>query len=143
MKLSQKALYALEALLCLANAPENSLMTTTQIATSEGLPKKFLELILLELKHASIVESARGANGGYRLKRSPAEISLNEVIRIVDGPLAPFGNAEPQHRHEKNEHKHMKLFRALVSARNAAAAILDRTSLADLSEERGSHAPAH
>jgi Rrf2 family protein len=142
MKLSQKALYALEALLCLANAPENSLMTTSEIATSEGLPKKFLELILLELKHASIVESSRGANGGYRLRRSPADISLNEVIRIVDGPGAPFGKFEPLRQYEKNEQKHIKLFRALVSARNAAAAILDRTSLADLCEERGSPAPS-
>jgi len=135
MKVSQKALYALEALLCLANAPEHSLMTTNEIAMSEGLPKKFLELILLELKHASVVESARGANGGYRLKRAPAEISLNEVIRIVDGPLAPIGSVESSSHHAKREEKHNKLFRVLVSARNAATAILDQTSLADLCKE--------
>ncbi|MGA7622262.1 MAG: Rrf2 family transcriptional regulator [Candidatus Acidiferrales bacterium] len=130
MRVSQKALYALEALLYLAYAPGQTLITTHKIAVSEGLPKKFLGLILLELKHASIVESARGANGGYRLKRSPAEISLSEVIRIIDGPLAPFGDTESLR--VKRDKRHIELFRVLVSARNVAAAILDHTSLADV-----------
>src|SRR3981189_3921163 len=60
-------------------------------AMGSDLPEKFLELILLELKNARIVESVRGAKGGYRLRRAPAEIKLSEIIRLVDGPLAPFG----------------------------------------------------
>ena len=58
------------------------------IAYEEDLPEKFLELILLELKNARIVESVRGAKGGYQLRRPPAEIRLSEIIRLIDGPLA-------------------------------------------------------
>lgn len=141
MKLSQKSLYALQALLCLANAPECVLMTAHQIAKAESVPKKFLELILLELKHASIVESTRGTNGGYRLTRAPAEISLSQVIRIVDGPHAPFRNIEPP-GHGNATGKHSKLYRVLLSARNAATAVLEHTSLADVSEEIESISPA-
>ena len=64
------------------------------IAYEEDLPEKFLELILLELKNARMVDSVRGAKGGYQLRRPPNEIYLSEIIRLVDGPLAPFGDAE-------------------------------------------------
>lgn len=64
------------------------------IASESDLPVKFLELILIELKHARIVESVRGNNGGYRLRRDPSEIRLSEIIRMMDGPLAPFGDAD-------------------------------------------------
>jgi len=63
------------------------------IAYEENLPEKFLELILLELKNARIVESVRGAKGGYRLRRAPSEIRLSEIVVLIDGPLAPFGDA--------------------------------------------------
>ena len=58
------------------------------------MPEKFLELILLELKNARMVESVRGAKGGYQLRREPSDIPLSEIIRLIDGPLAPFGDAE-------------------------------------------------
>ena len=64
------------------------------IASEADVPRKFLELILLELKHARIVESARGSNGGYQLRRPPSQIRLSEVIRLIDGPLAQFGDAD-------------------------------------------------
>ena len=60
------------------------------IAQEEDFPAKFLELILIELKRARIVESERGNRGGYRLRRAPADIRLSDVIRLIDGPLAPF-----------------------------------------------------
>jgi Rrf2 family protein len=81
MKISQKGLYALEALIFLARRYEKGAIKIREIAATENLPEKFLELILLELKHARIVESARGAKGGYRLKRAPAKIFLGEIIR--------------------------------------------------------------
>src|SRR5437868_9041103 len=62
------------------------------IAYEEDLSEKFLELILLELKNARIVESVRGARGGYQLRCSPGETLLSEVIHTIDGPLAPFGD---------------------------------------------------
>lgn len=111
-------------------------MKIREIAAAEDLPEKFLELILLELKHARIVESVRGAKGGYRLKREPAKIFLGEIIRTIDGPLAPFEDAEALRRLVEQDKKHSALFRVLLSVRNAAAGILDHTSLADICQER-------
>ncbi len=64
------------------------------IAQEGNLPAKFLELILLDLKHARLLDSVRGNKGGYKLRRDPADIRLSEVIRLIDGPLAPFGDAD-------------------------------------------------
>jgi Rrf2 family protein len=133
MKVSQKGLYALQALISLAHGYDGKGATRIHdIAAADGLPEKFLELILLELKHARIVESVRGAKGGYRLKRPPSEIFLGEIIRTIDGPLAPFEDAESLRRHVQEDTKHSALFQVLLSVRNAAAGILDHTSLADL-----------
>jgi Rrf2 family protein len=133
MKVSQKGLYALQALILLAGRYNGKNATKIHdIAAADGLPEKFLELILLELKHARIVESVRGAKGGYRLKRPPSDIFLGEIIRTIDGPLAPFEDAESLQRHINEDSKHIPLFQVLLSVRNAAAGILDHTSLADL-----------
>jgi Rrf2 family protein len=132
MKISQKGLYALEALMLLARQYPKGVVKIREIAAGEELPEKFLELILLELKHARIVESARGAQGGYRLKRPPAKIFLGEIIRTIDGPLAPFEDAESLRRHVEHDKKHSSLFRVFLAVRNAAAGILDHTSLADI-----------
>ena len=94
MKISQKGLYALQALMMLGRHYQQGAIKIRDIAYEESLPEKFLELILLELKNARIVESARGAKGGYQLRRAPSEIRLSEIIRLIDGPLAPFGDAE-------------------------------------------------
>jgi Rrf2 family transcriptional regulator, cysteine metabolism repressor len=94
MKISQKGLYALQALMALARHSNQGAIRIRDIAYEEGLPEKFLELILLELKNARIVESVRGAKGGYQLRRASSEIRLSEIIRLIDGPLAPFGDAE-------------------------------------------------
>lgn len=103
-----------------------------EIAEDEKLPEKFLELILLELKHARIVESVRGAKGGYRLKRSPSKIFLGEIIRTIDGPLAPFGDADSLRRLVEHDKKHRLLFSVFLAVRDAASGILDHTSLADI-----------
>src|ERR1700723_1778456 len=94
MKVSQKGLYALQALMVLTRRYTQGAIRIRDIAYEENLPEKFLELILLEMKNARIVESVRGAKGGYQLRRPPSEIYLSEVIRLVDGPLAPFGDAD-------------------------------------------------
>jgi len=136
MKISQKGLYALEALMCLARRYENGAIKIHEIAVEEELPEKFLELILLELKHGRIVQSTRGAKGGYRLKRPPSKIFLGEVIRMIDGPLAPFEDAESLRRLVEKDKKRSSLFRVFLSVRNAAAGILDHTSLADVCQGR-------
>ncbi len=102
------------------------------IALDSDLPEKFLELILLELKNARIVESIRGAKGGYRLRRAPSEIKLSEIIRLVDGPLAPFGDADQLRELITSDPDHRALYQVFLDVRDAAAKILDSTTVADL-----------
>ncbi len=116
----------------LAQRHPNGFVKIRDIAAEEDLPEKFLEAILLELKRARIVISQRGANGGYQLKRSPHKIFLGEIIRRIDGPLAPFEDAESLRRRIRTDPKHRPLFRVLSAVRNAIAGILDHTSLSDL-----------
>jgi Rrf2 family protein len=138
MKVSQKGLYALQALMVLARRYQQGAIKIREIAYEEDLPEKFLELILLELKNARIVESVRGAKGGYQLRRAPSEIYLSEIIRLVDGPLAPFGDADSLRELIDRDLPHRSLYRVFLDVRNAAAKILDSTSLADLVSDSAS-----
>jgi Rrf2 family protein len=88
--LSQKAKYALRALLVLAEEGDDRPLMISDIAERHNLPKKFLEQILLDLKHHGLVQSRRGRSGGYALLKPAAEISFGQVVRIIDGPLAPL-----------------------------------------------------
>ncbi len=133
MKISHKGLYALEALMMLARHYEQGAIRIRDIAYEEELPEKFLELILLELKNARIVESARGAKGGYQLRRAPGDIRLSEIIRLIDGPLAPFGDAEQLRSLIDRDLDHRALYQVFLDVRNAAAGILENTTLADIS----------
>ncbi|WBO22426.1 RrF2 family transcriptional regulator [Sphingomonas abietis] len=86
--LAQKTRYALRALLYLAEAEKGRSVQVADIAATQQVPRKYLELILLDLKKAGMVSSRRGPGGGYVLARAPAEISFAEVIRLMDGPIA-------------------------------------------------------
>jgi len=132
MRISQKGLYALQAMMMLARREHQGAIKIREIAYEEDLPEKFLELILLELKNARIVESARGAKGGYQLRRQPSEIALSEIIRLIDGPLAPFGDAEQLRTLIDRDLPHRALYQVFLDVRDAAAQILDNTTLADL-----------
>jgi Rrf2 family protein len=134
MKVSNRGLYALKALIHLAEAYEHGLVKIHTIADEEAIPEKFLEGILVLLKNARLVSSQRGREGGYRLRRAPAEILVGEVVRIVDGPLAPFADAVELAHRVRTEPRHAGLFDLFLEVRNSAAAILDHTSLADLVE---------
>jgi Rrf2 family protein len=92
--ITQKMKYALKALLTLADEaakerPEP--LTIEQIAKLSGAPKRFLEHILLEVRNAGVVASTRGRAGGYVLIKSPRTISISEMLRLIDGPIAPLG----------------------------------------------------
>ena len=115
MKISQKGLYALQAMMMLARHYNQGAIRIRDIAYEEELPEKFLELILLELKNARIVESVRGAKGGYQLRRAPADIHLSEIIRLID-----------------RDAEHRALYQVFLDVRDAAAKILESTSLADI-----------
>jgi len=132
MHLSQRGLYALKALIHLTEAYDQGLVKIHTIAEEESIPEKFLEGILVTLKNARVVASQRGREGGYRLRRPPQEIRVGDVARIMDGPLAPFGDAVELAHRVKTETRHAGLFDLLLEVRNASAAILDNTSLADL-----------
>ena len=86
--ISQKARYALRALVALARADDS--MMIAEIADSQRIPRKFLEQILLDLKHHGIVASRRGRLGGYGLLMPPDQITFGHVLRIIDGPIAPL-----------------------------------------------------
>jgi Rrf2 family protein len=95
MKLSKKGEYALKALACLGSPETESMLSIQEIARRENIPKKFLEQVLLALKKAGIVQSTRGKAGGYALRGAPAGITLGDIVRAVDGPLAPLPCANP------------------------------------------------
>lgn len=137
MKISQKGLYALQAITTLGRRYGTDTIKIRDIAIESDLPEKFLELILLELKNARIVESVRGAKGGYRLRRAPEEIKLSEIIRLVDGPLAPFGDADQLRNLIVTDPDHRALYGVFLEVRDAAAKILESTSVADIVGEPG------
>ena len=88
--ISQKAKYALRALVSLARAGRGETMMIGEISKEQAIPKKFLEQILLELKRAGIVMSRRGRLGGYVLLRPADKLTFGEVLRLIDGPIAPL-----------------------------------------------------
>lgn len=138
MKLSKKGEYALRSLINLGIAAEvrRSLVQVSELADNEQLPVKFLEQILQALKEAGLVESARGKFGGYRLAKKPKEITIGQVVRLIDGPLAPIGCVS-QSAYEKctcPDEEHCGLRMLMLDVRNAIAGILDRYTLADVVE---------
>jgi Rrf2 family protein len=137
MKISQKGLYALQAMMMLARHYNQGAIKIREVAYEENLPEKFLELILLELKNARMVESVRGAKGGYQLRRDPGNIRLSEIMRLIDGPLAPFGDAEQLRTLIDRDLPHRALYQLFLDVRDAAANILEHTTLADLIAEPG------
>lgn len=88
--ISQKAKYALRALVALTRVPAGDSMMISEISRDQAIPKKFLEQILLELKRAGIVMSRRGRMGGYVLLKAPQQVTFGEVLRLIDGPIAPL-----------------------------------------------------
>src|SRR5258708_37427654 len=88
--LSKKSKYALKALMVLAKEYGQGPVLISDVAQREGIPRKFLELILLELKNQGILQSKKGKGGGYFLNREPRMISSGHIISILDGPIAPL-----------------------------------------------------
>lgn len=136
--LSQKARYALRAMIELARA--NSQVTAGELADRADAPRKFLEAILLSLSREGLVVSRRGKFGGYVLGRSAEAISFAEIIRLVDGPLAlaPCVSRTAFRRCEDcRDLAACALREALLRARDATAAVLEGYSLADAAQGVG------
>jgi Rrf2 family protein len=132
--ISQKAKYALRALVSLARVGRGESMMIGEISRQQAIPKKFLEQILLELKRAGFVDSRRGRAGGYVLLKAPEQIMYGEVLRLIDGPIAPlpclskiaYRKCEDCRDEAACEIRHV-FERVTLATRE----VLDQTSLAD------------
>jgi Rrf2 family protein len=138
MKLSKRGEYALRSLINLGIAAKvgRSLLRVTELAKAEDLPIKFLEQVMQQLREAGYVASERGKHGGYRLAKPAARIRIGEIVRLIDGPLAPIGCVSQTAYEPCNcpDESHCGLRMLMLDVRNAIAAILDRYTLADVVE---------
>ena len=130
MRVSAKTDYALRAAVELAAAGGDAPVKGERLATSQSIPLRFLENILLTLRHAGIVESRRGADGGYRLARPPEEITLADVIRAIDGPLAGVSGQRPETLDFKGRSEPLR--EVWVAVRASLRGVLEQVTLADV-----------
>lgn len=138
MRLSKRGEYGLRAMIALAEPAENSsapqMMQIKEIALREQISAKFLEQILLALKNAGMLHSKMGVGGGYYLARSANEITLGQIFRVLDGPVAPV-KCVSQMAYEPcgcPDEETCGLRLVMGEIRNAVSDILDHTSLADV-----------
>jgi Rrf2 family protein len=133
MKLSRKGEYALRALICLGlgEVYGRKQLRVAEIAASDHIPEKFLEQIMNELRDGGFVEGVRGRNGGYRLARPSEQISLGQIIRHIEGPLAPIACAShtAYERCSCPDEANCGLRMLMLDVRNAISDILDRHTL--------------
>lgn len=132
MKVSKKGEYALRAMIDLSLNYEKGSIQIRDISQREKIPEKFLEQILLMLKNAGLLQSRRGIGGGYNLIKPPKEITLAEVIRIIDGPLAPLSCVSQWAHVHCPEEKNCGLYLVMLDVRNAIAAMLENITFEDV-----------
>ena len=131
--LSNKAKYAFKAMFALARMKDGELLQAAEMAERENIPKKFLDLILLELRGHGLVRSVRGQHGGYLLALPPQDVTLGQIVRVIDGPLAPIACASvtAYRRCDDCKNEAQCLVRqSMRRVRDAASEILDHTTLA-------------
>ena len=133
MRLSAKADYALRASLELA-ATGDGHVKAEALARSQDIPLRFLEQILLDLKHAGLVASQRGADGGYWLAKAPDEISLADVIRAVDGPLANVRGVRSEQLEYRGSAEPLR--EVWVALRASVRNVLEHVTLEDVASGR-------
>ena len=141
--LTRKGKYGLKALVHLSRLPAGQLAFVNDIASTNNIPKKFLDAILGELRNAGFVQSRKGKEGGYRLARPATEIKVGHVVRVLDGPLAPIPCAS-RTRYEPCEDcdettcqvRHM-----MLEVRQAIADVLDNRSLAEMRDAANDDSP--
>jgi Rrf2 family protein len=134
VQISAKADYALRALCVLAAAPEGGVVKADVIAEAQGVPRTFLDQILLDLRRAGVVESRRGPEGGHRLARPPFAITLADVVRVIDGPLALVHGHRPEAL--AYDAPAQRLQDVWVAVRAALRVILEKTTLEQVVEDR-------
>lgn len=141
MRLSKRGEYGLRAMITLAEIPSQGgspMMQIKEISQREKISPKFLEQILLTLKNAGLLHSKMGVGGGYYLARPASEITLGQIVRVLDGPIAPL-RCVSQMAYEScgcPDEETCGLRLAMSDVRNAIADILDHTSLADVTQRQ-------
>ena len=134
MRISAKTDYALRAAIELASLDSTEPVKGEAIASAQGIPLRFLENILGDLRNAGIIESRRGVDGGYLLARPADRIALADVVRAVDGPLANVAGARPNQLAYGGSA--VKLREVWVAVRAALRSVLEETTLADVAGKR-------
>jgi Rrf2 family protein len=134
VKVSAKADYAVRAAAELAAAQDKGApVRAKSIATAQGIPQRFLENILSDLRHAGLVQSVRGAEGGHKLNRPASEITVADVIRAVDGPLGSVAGHAPE---DMEYHGHtMRLRDTWVAVRASVRGVLEGITLDDIASD--------
>lgn len=132
MKLTNRSEYALLALVFLARRCGDGYHSVDSIAQAQGIPSKFLEQILLALKRAKYLRSAKGQRGGYTLAKPANEISLAEIIRFFDGALAPTESVSENFYEPTPIEREQSLVRVFRDVREYVSRKLEKTSLADV-----------
>jgi Rrf2 family protein len=132
MKLTTRSEYALLALVYLARAESENYISVDTIARAQKIPPKFLEQLMLALKRAHFVHSAKGQHGGYALAKSPQEITLAEVIRLFDGALAPTESVSENFYESTPIEKEQGLVDVFKNIRNYVSHKLETTTIADV-----------
>jgi Rrf2 family protein len=132
--ISNKAKYAFRALLAIAAEPEGNALNSAEIAKRHGIPHKFLEQILLDLKKAGLLESRRGKTGGYAMLRPADTISFGEVLRLFEGPLAPLpclSRASYRRCEDCVSEVNCEIRREFARSYDASRQVLDSRTIAD------------
>ena len=132
MKLTFRSEYALLSLVHLARCPQGEFVSVESISNAQGIPKKFLEQIMLLLKRDRCVRSAKGNRGGYQLARPPSEIRLAEVIRLFDGALAPTESVSTHFYEPTPIEREEKLVNVLRDIRNYISEKLEKTTIENM-----------
>jgi len=135
MSVSSKCYYAIRAIYALAEHDSNEPMKIALIAERELIPIRFLEVILGQLKGGGFVQSRRGAEGGYRLIRSPNDLTVGEIMRYVDGPIAPIDCVSQSRKKECEFHGECHFFGFWGRVRQAISDVVDKTTFSDLVRE--------
>ena len=130
MRITAKADYAVRAALELASVEDGEPVKGERLSEAQDIPLQFLEHILLELKHARIIRTKRGVHGGYWLARPPEEITLADVIRAVEGPLADIQDSAPEDTSYPGPAEPLR--EVWIAVRANLRAVLEKVTLADL-----------
>lgn len=136
--ISNRCKYALKALIYIARQDKEKSVLSSEISKDENIPKKFLENILRDLKNAQFLTSKRGARGGYRLNKDPKDVTLIEIIRLMDGPIALLPCVSLMYHQPCDtcfEEESCTIRDVFVEVRDATLKIYKKTTLASLARE--------